>query len=103
VKFLPEILKVKYSIGNNRFTVPKDFLYKEACELFRNPDLTRAANTKLEWTEPNKAVFIKYMVDKKGFQKERIERGIQRIKESKKGSEKRLVSFYGPVTNVKER
>jgi len=103
-KFLPEILKVKDSKGNSRFIVPKDFLYKEACELFRNPDVTRAAEIKLEWTEPKKADLIKYMVDEKGFQKERIERGIQRIIASrKKGSQKRLESFFGPVSVMKKR
>jgi len=103
-KFLPVIEKVKDSKGNPRFTIPKDFMYKEACELFKNPDVTPSVEINLEWTEPKKVELIDYMVNEKGFQKERIERGIQRILASrKKGSQKRLESFFGPVSITKKR
>jgi len=103
-KILPELEKVKDGKGNNKFKVPKEFLYKEAAELFKNPDVTPAEKCKLEWTEPNKDELIKYMVEEKGFQLERMERGIKRILAArKKGSQKRLESFFGPVTVMKKR
>jgi len=103
-KFLPEIAKVLDKKGQSRFTVPKDFLYKEACDLFRKPEVTPAEECKLKWTEPKEAELIEYMVQEKGFQLERIQRGIKRIHASrKKGSQKRLESFFGPITVTKKR
>jgi len=103
-KFLPELEKIKDGKGNTKFTVPKNFLYKEAAELFKKPDVISAEKCKLDWTEPKKDLLIKYMVEDKGFRLERIERGIRRIQASrKKGSQKRLESFFGPVTITKKR
>jgi len=103
-KFLPEIEKITDGKGNTKFKIPKDFLYKEAAELFKKPDVIPAEKCKLDWTEPKKDLLIKYMVEDKGFQLERIERGIKRIQASrKKGSQKRLESFFGPVTITKKR
>jgi len=103
-KILPELEKVKDGKGNNKFTIPKEFLYKEAAELFKNPDVIPADKCKLQWTEPNKPLLIKYMVDEKGFQLERMERGIRRILAArKKGNQKRLESFFGPITVIKKR
>jgi len=103
-KFLPELEKIKDGKGNTKFKIPKEFLYKEAAELFKKPDVIPADKCKLDWTEPKKDLLIKYMVEDKGFQLERIERGIKRIQASrKKGSQKRLESFFGPVTITKKR
>jgi len=102
--FLPELEKIKDGKGNIKFTIPKDFLYKEAAELFKKPDVIPAEKCKLEWTEPKKDLLIKYMVEDKGFQLERMEKGIRRIQASRrKGSQKRLESFFGPVTIKKKR
>jgi len=103
-KLIPEIEKVVDGKGKTKFIIPKDFLYKEASELFRKPEVTPAVDCKLKWTEPDDDALIEYMVQEKGFQLERIQRGIKRIRASrKKGNQKRLESFFGPITVMKKR
>jgi len=95
---------VKALQGHKRYIVPDDFRFEQARRLFVEPDVTKSADLPpLKWTDPDKEGIIEYMVNEKGFNMERIVRGIERLKKSKKaGSQKRLDSFFS-VTKVKAK
>jgi len=81
-----------------RYIVPEEgnFLFDAARKLFVTPKVTPAKEVDLKWTEPDADALIKFMSEEKGFNQQRIESGIARIKKSKKaGSQKRLDSFFG--------
>lgn len=101
-KLLPVVKEVKTQKGKLKFTIPEDFMFAEARKLFQKPDVTPGKDVKLEWKDPDRESFLKYMVDEKGFNRERMERGLDRLKKCKnKGNQKRLDSFFGVIKSVK--
>lgn len=95
---------VKALSGQKRFTIPDDFMYEQARKLFKQPDVTPSKDMEaLKWSDPDRDGIIEYMVTEKGFNMERIVKGIERLKKSKKaGSQKRLDSFF-KLTKVKRK
>lgn len=104
---LPEVAKVKTGKGDKqkqRFTVPESFLYKEARHLFKEPEVTPAKDITLSWEDPKREELIKFMCDEKGFNIDRMNKGIERLKAcKKKGNQKRLESFFGAVSIIKNK
>jgi len=86
------------NIANTKFQVPEGFLYEQARGLFQKPDVLDSKDIHLEWKEPNEEEIVKFLVDEKGFNKERVLSGVRRLKASKdKSSQKRLDSFFHPI------
>ncbi|GAB5353448.1 hypothetical protein AAMO2058_000037200 [Amorphochlora amoebiformis] len=97
-KVLDNINKEKYKID------PEAFLYKEARKLFQDPDISDVKNVTLKWSPPDEEALVKFMVEEKGFDEVRIRNGIKKLIKAKgKGSQKRLESFFGPVTVTKRK
>lgn len=101
-KFLKEHKNIEGVIENikdiKRYVIPAevDFQYKKARGLFVKPLVTPAKEVELKWASPDTEAIIKFMVEEKGFNQQRIENGIARMKKSKnKGSQKRLDCFFG--------
>jgi flap endonuclease-1 len=100
-KSIEEVLK---HIDTEKHPVPEDFLYKESAAAFANPDIKEAAEIKLEWKEPDEAGLIKFLVEDKGFNMDRVVSGIKKLKEAKgKSSQTRLESFFGAATHIKRK
>eukprot|EP00472_Partenskyella_glossopodia_P011120 CAMPEP_0197515618 /NCGR_PEP_ID=MMETSP1318-20131121/694_1 /TAXON_ID=552666 /ORGANISM="Partenskyella glossopodia, Strain RCC365" /LENGTH=372 /DNA_ID=CAMNT_0043064039 /DNA_START=27 /DNA_END=1145 /DNA_ORIENTATION=- len=95
---LANINKERYKIDENAF------LFKEARELFKKPDLTGIENISLKWRDPDVEGLVKFLCTEKGFDETRVRSSIVRLKKAKhKGSQKRLESFFGPVTVTKRK
>ena len=91
-KSIEEILK---HIDTKKYTVPADWVYKEARALFLSPDVTAADEVVLKWTDPNEEEIVEFMVKKKGFNEERIRNGVKKIMKSRQQSTQgRLDDFF---------
>lgn len=90
-----------------KYKVPENWPYKEAKELFMNPEVTKADEISLKWKEPDLEGLIKFMVSEKGFSEERIRLGADKLKKGLKGGvQGRLDGFFTVVkkdTNDKKR
>ncbi|RYH26493.1 hypothetical protein EON65_14425 [archaeon] len=74
-------------------TVPP--LYVQARQLFLNCEVTVADDVELKWTEPDEASLTTFLVDRMGFNPERVAGGIKRLKEAQQQkSQKRMDSFF---------
>ncbi|ETO15992.1 hypothetical protein RFI_21369 [Reticulomyxa filosa] len=107
---LQSISGSKYQLNNKQLTlhetlkVPEGFLFKEARVLFQKPDVLDKEHIHLEWKEPNEEETIKFLVDEKGFNKERVLAGVRRLKASKtKSSQKRLDSFFVAIPSTSSK
>ena len=91
-KSIEEILK---HIDTKKYTIPQDWVYKEARSLFLTPDVTPAENVALKWTDPNEEEIVEFMVRQKGFNEERIRNGVKKIIKSRQQSTQgRLDDFF---------
>ena len=69
-KTIEEIIKkVK---GDKKYTVPENWPFEEARRLFKEPEVTPAADLELKWEKPNEEELVKFMCEKKGFDEQRI-------------------------------
>jgi len=82
-------------IDGKKYVVPENWLYKEARELFINPDVTSADKVDLKWRDPDEEKLVEFMVTQKGFAEDRIRNGVKKIIKAKKtGTQGRLDSFF---------
>jgi len=88
-------------IDTDKYKVPENWMFKEARELFINPDVTDPATIDLKWSEPNEEGIVEYMVKEKGFSEERMRNGVKKILKAKNtGTQVRLDSFFKVTTNT---
>lgn len=87
-KFIPTLDPKKHPI-------PEDFDYVEARRLFEHPDITPGADLKIEFTEPDAEGLYKFLVEEKLFSKERVDKGIARLRAAlNKKTQGRLDQFF---------
>ncbi|OBA20895.1 flap endonuclease 1 [Metschnikowia bicuspidata var. bicuspidata NRRL YB-4993] len=89
-------------INNNpektKYQVPENWPYKEAKELFMNPELLKDDEIDFKWAEPNLDGLIEFMVRDKGFSEDRIRSGAEKLKKGLKGGvQGRLDGFFTVV------
>lgn len=70
-------------------------LYAQARQLFLNADVIPGEEVELKWNDPNEIELRKFLVEKMGFNLDRVNNGIKRLQEAQqKKSQKRLDSFF---------
>lgn len=100
IKEYKSIEKIIENLDSKKYTIPENWLYKQARDLFINPEITDAKEINLEWKDPDEEGIIQYMCNEKGFAEDRMRNGIKKIIKSRKtGTQVRLDSFF-KVTSV---
>lgn len=95
IKEYKSIEKILPHIEGKKYQVPEDWKFKEARQLFQHPIVTDVSNIKLEWKKPDEEGVIKYLVQEKHFNEERVKNGLEKIKQTKsKGVQGRLDAFF---------
>lgn len=83
------------SLDTTKHVVPPDFYYKEARAFFQNPEVTPAEEVDIQFTEPDEAGLIQFLVKEKLFNPERVNKGIARLRAAlTKKTQGRLDSFF---------
>lgn len=78
--------------------VPQDWLYKEARELFLNPEVIDGKEVELKWQTPDVEGLVEFMCGQNGFSEERVRNGAAKLaKGVKSGVQGRLDSFFKVV------
>lgn len=87
-KFLETLDKTKHP-------VPADFDYVSARKLFVEPDVIPGEQVELNFKEPDADALIQYMVKEKGFNEDRIVKGIAKLREAlQRKVQMRLDQFF---------
>jgi len=83
------------NLDETKYKVPDNFLFDECRKLFKNPDVNEVNEQSIKWKECNEENVLKFLVEEKGFNEERVKGGLKRLKDSKgKASQQRLDSFF---------
>ncbi len=89
-----------------RYTIPEDWPYKDARELFFHPDV-RAADDKeceFKWEQPDVDGLVQFLVTEKGFSEDRVRGAADRLKKNLKTSQQaRLEGFFKPIPKTEEQ
>lgn len=96
---------VKFMENNNKYTIPEDWPYQDARLLFLEPDVRSADHPDCEfkWDAPDVDALIKFLVEEKGFNEDRVRSGAQRLQKNMKSAQQsRLEGFFKPVPKTAE-
>ncbi|XP_054715838.1 flap endonuclease 1-like [Uloborus diversus] len=91
---------------DKRYKVPDGWMYKEARELFKAPEVAECEKIELKWTEPDEEGLLKFLCETKGFSEDRVKNGVKKLLKARQGSTQgRLDSFFTviPKTNPVKR
>lgn len=97
-KTIDEILK---HLDTKKYTVPEEWMYKEARELFKHPDVTNPDELEIKWNEPDEEGLVEFMVKQKNFSEDRIRNGVKKLTKARQGTTQgRLDSFFSVKSSV---
>lgn len=88
-----------------KYTLPDDWPYLDARDLFFEPDV-RPADDPLcdfKWDKPDVDGLVQFLVNEKGFSEDRVRSGASRLEKDLKSSQQsRLEGFFKPVPKTAE-
>lgn len=67
----------------SKYTISENFFYKEARELFVNPDVIREKELlepMIKWNKPDEEALKEFLVGSKGFSEVKVENGVKKLK-----------------------
>ena len=94
-KNIENIIKSIEENPKSKYKIPENWPYKEARELFLNPDVLKGDDVILKWEEPDIEGLVEFMVKQNGFSEQRIRDGASKLSKSlKTGTQGRLDGFF---------
>ncbi|KAM7283440.1 flap endonuclease 1 isoform X1 [Ixodes scapularis] len=98
IKQHKSIEKIISSIDTKKYTIPEDWPFKEARQLFLEPEVTPASEIQLKWTDPDEDGLVKFLCEENGFSEERIRNGAKKLLKGRNTTTQgRLDSFFKVV------
>ena len=88
-----------------KYTIPDDWPYKDARELFLNPDVRQAdhGDCDFKWDGPDVEGLVQFLVTDKGFSEDRVRNAAQRLQKNVKTAQQaRLEGFFKAVPKTED-
>ncbi len=90
---------------NKKFTIPDDWPYQDARDLFFNPEVRPPDHPECDfkWEAPDVEGLVTFLVTEKGFSEDRVRSAAARLnKNLKTAQQARLEGFFKPVQKTEE-
>jgi flap endonuclease-1 len=97
---------VAYIEKSGKYTLPEDWPYQDARQLFLEPDVRQADEPECEfkWEQPDVDGLVKFLVEEKGFSEDRVRSGAARLQKNlKSGQQSRLEGFFKVQEKTEEQ
>lgn len=96
------IEKILDHLDKKKYTIPENWMFKEARHLFQEPEVTDPEKVELKWNDPDEQGLVDFMVTQKNFSEERIRNGAKKLLKAKQGTmQGRMDSFFSVVSTSK--
>ncbi|KIW65093.1 flap endonuclease 1 [Phialophora macrospora] len=101
--------KVVESIENDpkkRYTIPEDWPYQDARELFLHPDVRSADDPECDfkWEAPDVEGLVQFLVQEKGFNEDRVRSAAQKLQKNvKTAQQSRLEGFFKAIPKTEDQ
>lgn len=100
---LEKVVEAIESDPKKKYTIPEDWPYQDARELFLNPDVRKADDPACDfkWESPDVEGLVQFLVNDKGFSEDRVRNGAARLQKNLKSAQQsRLEGFFKPVAKT---
>ncbi|KAF8424143.1 PIN domain-like protein [Tirmania nivea] len=95
---------VKFLKTSDKYKLPEDWPWQDVRELFLNPDVAPAEEFDFKWNAPDTEGLVKFLVDEKGFNIDRVKNGAKRLETHLKSAQQgRLDSFFKVLPKTEEQ
>lgn len=97
---LENVVEFIESDPKKRYTLPEDWPYKDARELFLHPDVRSAEDPECDfkWEAPDVEGLVQFLVNDKGFNEDRVRSAAQKLQKNvKTAQQSRLEGFFKAV------
>lgn len=97
---LEKVVEAFENDSKKKYTLPEDWPYKDARDLFFEPDVRQAdhPDCDFKWEKPDMDGLVQFLVTEKGFSEDRVRSGGARLEKNMKSSQQaRLEGFFKPV------
>ncbi|KAJ3800676.1 flap endonuclease 1 [Lentinula aff. detonsa] len=89
--------------GKGGVSMPEEWPWEEAKELFMKPNVTPADELELEWKNPDVDGLIQFLVTEKGFNEDRVRKGAEKLQKFLNTKQQgRLDGFFTVTAKPKE-
>ncbi|PNF17057.1 Flap endonuclease 1 [Cryptotermes secundus] len=89
------------NVDRKKYSVAEDWMYKEARQLFLEPEVTDPEKIELKWLEPDEEGLVKYLCGDKAFNEDRVRNGAKKLTKARTGTTQgRLDSFFKVLPNT---
>jgi flap endonuclease-1 len=102
---LDKVVEYIKNDSKSRYTLPDDWPYEDARDLFFHPDVRQADDPECDfkWDAPDIEGLVQFLVAEKGFSEDRVRSGAQRLSKNLKSSQQsRLEGFFKVVPKTDE-
>jgi flap endonuclease-1 len=89
-----------------RYTIPEDWPFQDARELFFHPDVRSADDPECDfkWEQPDIEGLVQFLVNEKGFSEDRVRNSAAKLQKNLKSSQQaRLEGFFKPIPKTEEQ
>ena len=89
----------------SRYTIPADWPFQDARELFFHPDVRAAEDPQCDfkWEGPDVEGLVQFLVTEKGFSEDRVRNAAARLQKNLKTAQQaRLEGFFKPVAKTEQ-
>lgn len=102
---LEKVVEFIQNDPKKKYVIPEDWPYQDARDLFIKPDVRDAdhPDCDFKWDAPDVEGLVKFLVEDKGFNEDRVRNGAARLtKHLKSAQQSRLEGFFKPVARTDE-
>ncbi|KAF3763692.1 PIN domain-like protein [Cryphonectria parasitica EP155] len=102
---LEKVVEFIESDKKGKYTLPDDWPYRDARDLFFEPDVRPADDPMCDfkWDRPDVDGLVQFLVNEKGFSEDRVRSGAVRLEKNLKNAQQsRLEGFFKPVPRTEE-
>lgn len=102
---LDKVVEFMKNDPKGRYTVPDDWPFEDARELFFNPDVRQADDPlcDFKWEKPDIEGLVQFLVHEKGFSEDRVRSGGARLEKNLKSSQQsRIEGFFKVLPKTEE-
>lgn len=102
---LEKVVESMKSDPKARYTIPEDWPFADARELFFNPDVRAADHPECDfkWEAPDEDGLVQFLVHEKGFSEDRVRNAVVKLKKNLKTAQQaRLEGFFKVVPKTEQ-
>ncbi|RPB21457.1 PIN domain-like protein [Terfezia boudieri ATCC MYA-4762] len=95
---------VKFLETSDKYKLPEDWPWQDVRELLLKPDVAPAEEFDFKWNAPDTEGLVKFLVDEKGFNIDRVKNGAKRLETYLKSAQQgRLDGFFKVLPKTEEQ